>query len=228
MKKGFPKRTTLPVKQRKSGQVHRARETTTEDFYLPMVDPDFPITERDPVKLHAFARGLLSRLRKPSRSYPFETVKAATVWLVGAYVDAQVPLAPEMSELIAGVVKWQRRSSTFRKVQETNEETYWAAIRFEASKPADPKGKAPSAASLYSVAKHVLELEGAGFPQQGTRRRRIKDEVPDARWPQKSAEATIRGWRTIDHYRQNVRLQRDSVGYFKNIPTSDSTRGVKK
>jgi hypothetical protein len=57
MKKGFPKRTTLPVKQRKSGQVHRARETTTEDFYLPMVDPDFPITERDPVKLHAFARG---------------------------------------------------------------------------------------------------------------------------------------------------------------------------
>jgi hypothetical protein len=225
MQKGFPKKQTLPLKQRKSGQVNRSRETTTEDFYLPMVDPDFLIIERDPDKLHAFARGLLSRLRKPSRSYPFETVKAATVWLVGAYVDAQVPLAPEMSELISGVVKWKRRASTSRKVQEINED---AAIRFEASKPADPKRKAPSAASLYSVAKHVLELEGAGFPQQGTRRRRIKDEVPDARWPQKSAEATIRGWRTIDHYRQNVRLQRDSVGYFKNIPTSDSTRGVKK
>jgi hypothetical protein len=228
MQKGFPKKQTLPLKQRKSGQVNRSRETTTEDFYLPMVDPDFLIIERDPDKLHAFARGLLSRLRKPSRSYPFETVKAATVWLVGAYVDAQVPLAPEMSELISGVVKWKRRASTSRKVQEINEDAYWAAIRFEASKPADPKRKAPSAASLYSVAKHVLELEGAGFPQQGTRRRRIKDEVPDARWPQKSAEATIRGWRTIDHYRQNVRLQRDSVGYFKNIPTSDSTRGVKK
>ena len=157
------------MKQRKSGQVNRSRETPTEDFYLPMVDPDFLIIERDPDKLHAFARGLLNRLRKPSRRYPFETVKAATVWLVGAYVDAQVPLAPEMSELIAGAVKWKRRASTFRKVQETNEEAYWAAIRFEASKPADPKGKAPSTASLYSVAKHVLELEGAGFPQQGTR-----------------------------------------------------------
>ena len=85
----------------------------------------------------------------------------------GAYVDAQVPLAPEMSALIAGVVKWQRQASTFRKVQETNEEAYWAAIRFEASKPADPKGKAPSAASLYSVAKHVLEPEGAGIPAAG-------------------------------------------------------------
>jgi hypothetical protein len=121
MQKRFPKKQTLPLKQPKSGQVHRARETTTEDFYLPMVDPDFLIIERGPDKLHAFARGLLSRLRKPSRSYPFETVKAATVWLVGAYVDAQVPLAPEMSELIAGVVKWKRRASTFRKVQEAIE-----------------------------------------------------------------------------------------------------------
>jgi len=185
MQKRFSNKQTLPLKQPKSGQVNRSRETTTEDFYVPMVDPDFLIIERDSDKLDAFARGLLNRLRKPSRSYSFEMVKAATVWLVGAYVDAQVPLAPEMSELIAGVVKWQRRGSTFRKVQETNEEAYWAAIRFEASKPTDPKGKAPSAASLYSVAKHVLELEGAGFPQQGTRRRRIKDEVPDARWPQK-------------------------------------------
>ena len=82
MQKGFPKKQTLPLKQRKSGQVHRSRETTTEDFYLPMVDPDFLIIERDPDKLHAFARGLLNRLRKPSRSYSFEMVKAATVWLV--------------------------------------------------------------------------------------------------------------------------------------------------
>jgi hypothetical protein len=228
MQKGFPKRTALPLKQRKSGQVHRAQETTTEDFYLPIVDPDFHITERDPDKLHAFARGLLNRLRKPSRSYSFEIVKAATVWLVGAYVDAHVPLAPEMSELISGVVKWQRRASTFRKVQETNEGAYWAAIRFEASKPADPKGKAPSAASLYSVAKHVLELEGAGFPQQGKRLPRIIDSEPDPNRAQKSAEATIRGWRKIDHYRQNVRLQRDSIGYFKTIHTSASLDGVKK
>jgi hypothetical protein len=228
MQKGFPKKTTLPVKQRKSGQAHRARDTTTEDFYLPMVDPDFLIIESDPDKLHAFARGLLNRLRKPSRSYSFEMVKAATVWLVGAYVEAQIPLAPEMSALIAGVVKWQRRASTFRKVQETNEEAYWAAIRFEASKPPHPKGKAPSAASLYSVAKHVLELEGTGLPQQGTRIPRNIDSEPDPNTAQKSAEATIRGWRKIDHYRQNVRLQRDFIGYFKNIPTSHSNRGVKK
>jgi hypothetical protein len=228
MQKGFAKKTTLPVKQRKSGQAHRARDTTTEDFYLPMVDPDFLIIESDPDKLHAFARGLLNRLRKPSRSYSFEMVKAATVWLVGAYVEAQIPLAPEMSALIAGVVKWQRRASTFRKVQETNEEAYWAAIRFEASKPPHPKGKAPSAASLYSVAKHVLELEGTGLPQQGTRIPRNIDSEPDPNTAQKSAEATIRGWRKIDHYRQNVRLQRDFIGYFKNIPTSHSNRGVKK
>jgi hypothetical protein len=154
-------------------------------------------------------------------------VKAATVWLVGAYVDAQVPLAPEMSALIAGVVKWQREASTFRKVQAINEEAYWAAIRFEASKPPDPKGKAPSAASLYSVAKHVLEPKGAGLPRQGTRIPRNIDSEPDPNTAQKSAEATIRGWCKITHYRQNVRLQRNSIGYFNNIRTSTSRGGVK-
>jgi hypothetical protein len=216
-----------PVKQGKSGRAG-ARNTGTENFDLPVVDPDFLIIERDPEKLHAFSRGLLNRLRRPSRSYSFEMVKAATVWLVGAYVEAQVPLAPEMSGLIAGIVKWQRRGSTLRKVQEHNEEAYWAAIRFEASKAPDPRGKAPSAASLYSVAKHVLELEGAGLPRQGTRIPRNIESEPDPNTAQKSAEATIRGWRKIDHYRQNVRLQRNSIGYFQNIPTPASTHGVKK
>jgi hypothetical protein len=227
MQKGFSKKTALPAERRRSGQVHRARETTTEDFDLPVVDPDFLIIERDPDKLHAFARGLLNRLRNPSRSYSFEMVKAATVWLVGAYVDTQVPLAPEMSALIAGVVRWQRRASTFRKVQEVNEEAYWPAIRFEASKPPDPKGKAPSAASVYSVAKHVLELEGGGLPLQGTRIPRNIDSEPDPSTAQKSAEATIRGWRKIDHYRQNVRLQRNSVNDSNKVRTASSTRGVK-
>ena len=199
------------MKRRKSGRVLRAQETTREEICLPIVDPDFLIIERDPEKLHRFARGLLSRLRNPSRSYSVEMVKAATVWLVGAYVDAQIPLAPEMSALIAGVVKWERRASTFRKVQAINEEGYWAAIRFEASNPPHPKGKAPSAASLYSVAKHVLQLKDAGFPRQGTRIPKNIDEEPDPNMPQKSAEATIRGWRKIEHYRQNVRLQRNSV-----------------
>jgi hypothetical protein len=52
-----------------------------------------------------------------------------------------------MDALIAGVVKWNRRASAFRKVQEKNENAYWAAIRFEATKAADPNGKAPSAAT---------------------------------------------------------------------------------
>src|SRR6266567_6742431 len=73
MQKGFSKWTTPPVKQRKSGQVHRGQATPTEDFYLPIVDPDFLIIERDPDKLHAFARGLLNRLHKPSRSYSFHS-----------------------------------------------------------------------------------------------------------------------------------------------------------
>jgi hypothetical protein len=215
------------VKKRKSGGAVRAREAATEDASLPMVDPDFPIAESDPTKLRMFARGLLNRLRNPSRSYPFETVKAATVWLIGAYVDAQVPLAPEMYPLIAGVVKWNRRASTFREVQEINEPAYWAAIRFEASKPPDPTGKAPSTASLYSVAKHVLTLKEAGLPSQGTRIPRNIDEEPDASGPQKSAEATIRGWRKIDHYRQNVRLQRDSSSHFNNMSISTERGGVK-
>ena len=68
---------------------------------LPLIDPDYLIIEHDPDKLRAYARGLLHQLRNPSRSYSFEMVKVATVWLVGAYVDARVPLAPEMDALIA-------------------------------------------------------------------------------------------------------------------------------
>jgi hypothetical protein len=223
IQEGFAKRTTTPVKQRKSGQVYRE----IDDFDLPLIDPDFLITERDPKNLHRFTRGLLNQLRKPSRSYSIEMVKAATVWLVGAYVDAKVPLAPEMYPLIAGVVKWQRPASTFRKVQRINEEAYWAAVRFEASKPADPKGKAPSAASLYSVAKHVLELKGVGFQLQGTRKPRNLDVEPGPEAAQKSAEATIRGWRKIEHYRQNVRLQQNFKGNFNKIRTAISRGGVK-
>jgi hypothetical protein len=180
---------------------------------LPPLDPDYPIIERDPDKLRAYARGLLYRLRNPSRSYSSEMVKAATVWLVGSYVSARVPLAPEMSGLIAGVVKWNRRASTFRRVQEKNEDAYWAA-----------SGKAPSAATLYAVAKHVLE--GVGFPQQGTRTRRNRDLEPGSDAAQKAAEATIRGWRKLDHYRRNVFLGRDLAAYSQMVDSGPN--GVKK
>jgi hypothetical protein len=179
--------------------------------------------ERDPEGLHAYARRLLHLLRNPSRNYSFEKVKAATVRLIGAYVDARVPLAPEVYGLISVAVKWNRRASTFRQVQEKNENAYWAAIRFEASRPADPTGKAPSAATLYAVAKYVRE--GVGFPQQGTRRSKIKDSEPAPNAAQKSAEATIRGWRKLPHYRRNVLLQRDAGAYFRQM--RDFSDGVK-
>jgi hypothetical protein len=176
---------------------------------LPVIDPDHLIIQRDPETLHAYARGLLNQLRNPSRDYSLEMVKAATVWLVGAYVEARVPLAREMHELIAGVVKWKPGASTSRHVQEKNEDAYWTAIRFEAKHPADPNGKAPSAATLYAVAKHVLTE--VGFPQQGTRKRRSNDSEPESNAPQKSAEATIRDWRKYPHYRQNVLFQRTQL-----------------
>jgi hypothetical protein len=212
------------MKPQQSGRIPRTRlenvalkrEPTTRercpvvdsDYLLPMVDPIFLIIERDPQKLHAFARGLLHRLFNRSQHYPLVMVKAATAWLVGAYIDARVPLAPEMRRLISGIAKWNPRASTFRNVQEKNEDAYWAAIRFESARPTDPTGKAPSVATLYSVAKYVRE--GVGFPQQGTRKPKNEDSEQAHNAAQKSAEATIRGWRKLDHYRQNVRYQRNS------------------
>jgi hypothetical protein len=208
------------------GQSHHIPESTTEDIAFPVLDPDFLITERDPTRLHAFARGLLTRLRKPSRAFSKQKVTAAAVWLIDAYVDAQIPLAPEMAEVISRIVKWDRRATTFRKVQAPNDKAYWAAIHFEASCLPDPKSKRPSAASVYSVAKHVLKT--TGLELQGTRIPKNFDSEPAPNTAQKSAEATIRGWRKIDHYQQNVRLQRKFSSDFMEIPVLTSTHGVKK
>ena len=175
---------------------------------LPLIDPDYLIIQRNPYRLHAYARGLLHQLKNPSRGYSLEMVKAATVWLVSAYIDARVPLPLEMKDLIAGVVKWKRDASTFRRVQKKNEGAYWAAIRFEATQPPDPNGKSPSTATLYAVAKYVLTVPG--MPQQGTRKRRNINSEPGPDAAQKSAEATIREWRKSSHYRQNVLFQRRS------------------
>ena len=213
------------MRRKRPSRIHRPRfknvaphsESATQESN-PMVDPDYLIIERDPQKLHAYARALLNRLLHPSPRYPLEMVKAAAVWLVGAYIDARVSLVQEMYSLIFGIVERNPKASTFRMVQEKNEDAYWAAIRFESVRPTDPTGKAPSTATLYAVAKHVLH--GVGFPQQGMRKSKIKDSerAPDA--AQKSAEATIRGWRKSDHYRRNVRFQRDSAAGLREMPDS--------
>ncbi len=176
------------------------------DSDLPAVDPEFMIVEQDPKKLDAYARGLLHQLRNPSSKYSLDTVKAATIWLVECYVDARAPLAPEMAPLVAELIEVRGRPSTFRKVQAANEPGYWEAIQFEANHSPDPKGKSPSVASDYAVAKHVLDT--VGFPQQGKRRLSPVQSQPDPSGPQKSAEATIRGWRKIEHYRRNVEHRR--------------------
>jgi hypothetical protein len=53
-----------------------------------------------------------------------------------------------------------------------------------------PKGKEPSVAKRYAVAKYVLGL------------------LRNKNASQKSAEGTVRGWRKLAHYRANVALQR--------------------
>ena len=186
------------------------------DPTLPPVDPDFMIVQRDPVTLRAYARGLLHQVRNPSREYSFDLVTAATVQLVRAYVDARLPLPPEMTVLIASVVKCKKRASTFRKVQEKNEKAYWAAIRFEASQPADRDGKAPSAATRYAVAKYVLKEGGVGFRSRESAGAETSNSEPGPEMAQKSAEATIREWREKPHYRKNVLFQRDpDKGFFR-------------
>ena len=184
---------------------------------LPLVDPDYLIMEHDPDRLRAYARGLLHQLRNPSRSYSFEMVKAATVWLVGAYVDARVPLAPEMDGLIAGVVKWNRRASSFRKIQEKNEGAYWAAIRFEATNPAGPQRQ--STIGGNALCSREACAGGGWLPTAADAQIEKEDSMPGPDAAQKSAEATIRGWRKLDHYRQNVFLQRDLGAYLRQMLT---------
>ena len=65
------------------------KEAQNAEACAPLVDPNCLIIERNPDKLHAYARKLLHQLRHPSRDYSIELVKAATVWLVGAYVTPE-------------------------------------------------------------------------------------------------------------------------------------------
>jgi hypothetical protein len=169
---------------------------------LPLVDPEFRLVERRPEKLHAYARGLLQHLRAirsggKAQGYPIATIKAATVWLVDSYAEADVAPAPEAARLVSEIVRPHRDASTL-PVRRSSEEAYWAAIGFDASHPPDPSGKEPSTAKRYAVAKYVLGL------------------LKNKNGSQKSAEGTIRGWRKLSHYRMNVALQRSAADRAKS------------
>ena len=128
------------------------------DAQLPRVDRDALVVEDDPKVLNAYAHGLWQQWqalngvlpgREPVKGYPKTTVKAAVVWLMGAYVDAEAPIPYELSRLVRAIIKPKKDSST-SPVRATSEKAYWAAIRFEATHPES----AP--ASLYAVAKYCL------------------------------------------------------------------------
>jgi hypothetical protein len=165
---------------------------------LPLVDPNFRVVERRPERLHAYARGLLQHLRairarrRKAEGYPIATIKAATVWLIEAYAQADVAPAPEAALLVREIVRPNRNAST-SPVRRSSETAYWAAIEFEAGHPPDPTGKEPSVAKRYAVAKYVLGL--------------LKNKNAS----QKTAEGIVRDWRKLPHYRENVALQRPTA-----------------
>jgi|SRR5215469_17044821 len=175
----------------------RAAELVKSPGQLPLVDPDFLLVERRAEKLHAYARALLQHLRAiraggKAGGYPVATIKAAAVWLIESYSEAQVAPAPEAALLVSEIVRPHRGASTL-PVRRSSETPYWAAIEFEARHPPDPTGKEPSMAKRYAVAKYVLGL----LKNQNT--------------SQKTAEASVRGWRKLPHYRANVALQRPAA-----------------
>jgi hypothetical protein len=164
---------------------------------LPPVDPDFLIVERDQKKLDAYARGLLAQLRRirsgqKAQGYPIATIKAAAVWLITSYSTAGIEPAPEAAQLIDEILQPNRGASTL-PVRRSSEAAYLAAIEFEATHRPNATGNAPSMATLYAVGRHVRPL------------------LQNQRASQKTAEATVRGWRRLRHYRQNVALQRPAA-----------------
>jgi hypothetical protein len=164
---------------------------------LPPVDPEFLLVERRPEQLHAYGHGLLQHLQEirsggNARGYPIATIKSSAVWLIEAYAQAGIAPTPEAARLIREIVGPNANSST-SAVRRSSEEAYWAAIEFEAGYRPDPANRQPSLATLYAVAKHV------------------RARVPKQYSSQKAAEATVRGWRRLPHYRDNVALQRPSA-----------------
>jgi hypothetical protein len=197
---------------------------------LPPVDPQYTISIRDKPKLDEYARGLWKHLlrlrgeagaveqcassegrkkarrgRKPkgvTQGFTIEHIKAAVPWLIGQYVQARLPPATEVVLLVRELLD-PKPVSTSPAVPEA----YWAAIYFEAQYPPDATGKRPSAASRYSVAKHVAECL------------RSDDDRKDSP-PQKTIERTVSRWEVLPHYRSNVEFHRRLVAENEKLGTA--------
>lgn len=173
---------------------------------LPPVDPDYLLVEDDPEALNAYARGLWERLRYlnshprekgKKNSYNIETVKAATVWLVGRFVDAKAPIPYELYRLIDALVEPKPDVRTGPPVHEENLRAYWSAIEFESRFPPDPRGRKPSSASRRTVAEHIQHL----IVKEG--RATAYDK----------AFENLKNWRDHQYYKDNVSFQRNPAAH---------------
>lgn len=180
---------------------------------LPPVDPDFLIDESDPDTLNEYANGLWERLQylkahpKEKGGYNIETVKAATVWLIGRFVDAKAPIPYELYRLVDALIKPKPRVRTGPQIQESSHQAYWSAIKYEAQFPPDPRGKMPSTATLSAIARHIQGMVGTG-----------REGNYDA-----ALESLKKSWRKSQHYRDNVSLQRGPAAHF--LAMRDRTQG---
>lgn len=170
------------------------RQTAERTGQLPPVEPDFRVVERNAANLHAYATGLLQHLQRiragqKTQGYPIATIRSALVWLIESYAQAGVAPSLDAARLTKELVR-PKQSASMLLVRKSSEEAYWAAIEFEAGQRPDPTGQEPSVATLYAVAKQV--------------RSRLQNRYAS----QKTAEATVRSWRRLRHYRENVALQR--------------------
>lgn len=167
---------------------------------LPPVERDGLLIEDDPKVLDAHARALWHQWQTgDTPGYSRRAIKAAAIWLIDRYVDANAPPAYEAARLIRAIIesspggKSLASISTISPVRKTSEPAYWAALKFDAKHPPDPSDSQPSTATLYAIAKHVRE--GRFLLNKST--------------SQATAETTIKAWRKVPHYRANVELYRD-------------------
>jgi hypothetical protein len=176
---------------------------------LPRIDPDALLTEDDPKVLDAYARGLWqqwqaldsdsSTSRKPGRKaetkYTKVMVRAATVWLVDAYACEATPIPYELTRLIRAMLipkGSNEATASTSPVQRDSEKAYWKAILFAAQQTRQP--------TAYAIAQYLLS-EGLLPVREG------RENLPnDAEGRRKSAEATVRGWLRLAHFKENVRL----------------------